>query len=300
MLPPALHGWELSSRSALLEGSGPFTPSLHLLRGRRLLDQCQGFDHSPGGACSRATLGDPPAAPSTKLRLLSEAGASAVCRQAGNRTQPLSAWQGKKGNGTAAEKKQSSSSCSVLPSRQNSSSVKDRWVRKDPQSGELIRGSGAFFIKFRRFLKPTDSWRECKPEQARLAIDATSANPNLSAFSKTPSEPRHAKPLSGADPKLSASSSAEDDPLPLSLDSDPADRRFDRLLAYLGLLDDAAPLFRSGASIPRAGALLALPALIESGALDCARRVYGTIGPAFYGLRTTIVALLLMALRFPI
>jgi hypothetical protein len=82
----------------------------------------------------------------------------------------------------------------------------------------------------------------------------------------------------------------------LSLDTDPADRRLDRLLAYLGLLDDAAPLFRDSLRVPRAGVLLALPALIESGVLELARRIYGTLGPAFYGLRTTMLTLLLMAL----
>ncbi|OGL27930.1 MAG: hypothetical protein A3G44_06930 [Candidatus Rokubacteria bacterium RIFCSPLOWO2_12_FULL_73_47] len=86
------------------------------------------------------------------------------------------------------------------------------------------------------------------------------------------------------------------DDLPVSFDTDPADRRLDRVLAYLGLLDDAAPLFRSGCRIPRAGVLLALPALVASDIFGIAREVYGSLGPAFYGLRTTLVALLLMAL----
>ena len=38
----------------------------------------------------------------------------------------------------------------------------------------------------------------------------------------------------------------EDEPVPISLDHDPSDRSFDRQLAHLGLLDDAAPLFREG------------------------------------------------------
>ena len=42
-----------------------------------------------------------------------------------------------------------------------------------------------------------------------------------------------------------------------------------------------------------AGALLALPALIDSGVFDITRDIYGSIGPAFYGLRTTVVTLLL-------
>ena len=89
-----------------------------------------------------------------------------------------------------------------------------------------------------------------------------------------------------------AGEAAAEEPLPLSLDTDPADRRLDRLLAYLGLLDDAAPLFRSGLRVPRAGVLLVLPDLIESGVLELARSVYGTLGPAFYGLRTTMLTLL--------
>jgi hypothetical protein len=70
----------------------------------------------------------------------------------------------------------------------------------------------------------------------------------------------------------------------------------DRVLAYLGLLDDAAPVFRAGTRIPHAGVLCALPALVESGIFSIARDIYGSLGPAFYELRTTLVALLLMAL----
>ncbi|MEK6716150.1 MAG: putative transposase, partial [candidate division NC10 bacterium] len=82
----------------------------------------------------------------------------------------------------------------------------------------------------------------------------------------------------------------------MSFDTNPADRRVDRLLAYLGLLDDAAPLFRSCTRVPHGGVLLALPALAASGVFTIARKIYGSIGPAVYGLRTTLVALLLMAL----
>jgi hypothetical protein len=81
-----------------------------------------------------------------------------------------------------------------------------------------------------------------------------------------------------------------------SADRDPADRWFDRLLAKLGLLEDAAPLFRDGERVPRAGVLLALPAIAHSGIVEIAREVYGSIGPAFYGLRTPMVALVFLAL----
>ncbi len=90
--------------------------------------------------------------------------------------------------------------------------------------------------------------------------------------------------------------STEGEPVPLSVDRDASDRTFDRQLAYLGLLDDAAPLFRDGSSVPGVGVLLAVPALMESGLLRISRKLYGEIGPAFYGLRTTLLTLLLMAL----
>ena len=73
-------------------------------------------------------------------------------------------------------------------------------------------------------------------------------------------------------------------------------RTFDRQLAYLGLLDDAAPIFRDGSQVSGVGVLLALPCLVHSGLMQIARKLYGKIGPAFYGLRTTLLTLFLMAL----
>ncbi len=87
-----------------------------------------------------------------------------------------------------------------------------------------------------------------------------------------------------------------DEQIARSFDSDPLNRILDRFLAALGLLDDAPPLFASASCIPRAGVLLAIPALVRSGLVEIAREVYGSIGPAFYGLRTTMVAFVLLAL----
>jgi len=81
-----------------------------------------------------------------------------------------------------------------------------------------------------------------------------------------------------------------------SYDTDPSNRAIDRAFARLGLLQDAAPLFRDGESIPGAGVLIAIPAIVESGILDTARKVYGSLGASFYGLRTTLLTFALMAL----
>jgi transposase len=103
-------------------------------------------------------------------------------------------------------------------------------------------------------------------------------------------------PLANAQTGESDEADAQDEPVPMSLDRDASDRSLDRQLAYLGLLDDAAPIFRDGSNVPGVGVLLAIPTLVESGLLRISRKLYGEIGPAFYGLRTTLLTLLLMGL----
>lgn len=112
------------------------------------------------------------------------------------------------------------------------------------------------------------------------------------AHGRTPS----AWPPAGDSERPSEPADDDGDPVPMSLDRDASNRVLDRLLAYLGLLDDAAPRFRDGSQVPGAGVLLALPLLVESGVFRVSRKLYGEIGPAFYGLRTTLLTLLLMAL----
>jgi hypothetical protein len=83
---------------------------------------------------------------------------------------------------------------------------------------------------------------------------------------------------------------------PISYDPDPSDRSVDRAMARLGLLQDAAPVFGTVGNMAHAGVLLAIPALVESGIFIVAKRVYGSLGASFYGLRTIVLTLLLMAL----
>jgi len=70
-----------------------------------------------------------------------------------------------------------------------------------------------------------------------------------------------------ANPNLSAFGSIEGSAL-VNQDKDLDRRSADRLLARLGLLEDAPPLFGSATAVPRAGALLALPVLVASGAFE--------------------------------
>lgn len=77
---------------------------------------------------------------------------------------------------------------------------------------------------------------------------------------------------------------------------DPFDRSLDRMLASQGLLFDAEPVFAPGRDIPRLGVLLAIPLIVTTGLLDEAKVLYGTLGPAFYGLRTSLLTLVLLAL----
>lgn len=81
-----------------------------------------------------------------------------------------------------------------------------------------------------------------------------------------------------------------------SYDIDPSNRVIDRACARLGFLEDAAPLFRDAENVPGVGVLAAIPAIVESGVLETARKVYGSVGASFYGLRTIVLTLVLMAL----
>jgi len=133
---------------------------------------------------------------------------------------------------------------------------------------------------------------------AQLALDGITGS--RSAMVASPATPgvEEADGVKPADDRTDERDPPADDvePVPMSLDRNASDRSFDRHLAHLGLLDDAMPLFREGASVPGAGVLLALPCLIESGLFRISRKLYGEVGPAFFGLRTTLLTLLFMAL----
>jgi transposase len=125
------------------------------------------------------------------------------------------------------------------------------------------------------------------------AAEQRAATPSpIRQVSSLTSPQEKAPPAAAPDPAVST----EPEPAAMSLDRDPTNRVWDRLLACCGLLDDAAPVFGNTQAVPGAAVLCALPVLVASGVFRIAHKVYGEIGPAFYGLRTTLLTLLLMAL----
>ena len=162
---------------------------------------------------------------------------------------------------------------------------------------EIARRLGVTVRAVRKILRRL-GWQPTPAVQSELPLQAPeTATPSRSTASPVRAATPPPRSVAGQDPNLSAFSKVTSAPAPhSSRDTDPTDRSLDRLMARLGLLDDAPPLFGAVSALPRAGVLLALPALVQSGIFDCAHQVYGGLGPAFYGLRTTILLLLLMAL----
>jgi transposase len=156
---------------------------------------------------------------------------------------------------------------------------------------EIARRMGVSVRAIRKTLRRL-GWKPTPVPQAELPFDSPpTTNPKLSVAGRSPT----GTAVPDGDPNLSAFCAAEENSL-LSHDTDPSDRWADRLLARLGLLEDAPPLFGSARAVVRAGVLLALPVLVASGVFECAQKIYGSLGPAFYGLRTSLLTLLLMAL----
>src|SRR5436305_267458 len=120
-----------------------------------------------------------------------------------------------------------------------------------------------------------------------VAPSATRANPDVPATLPGPeAAPPPAVPLTAPSAPASV----------FTIDRDPADRSGDRALARQGVLQDAAPLFGDHPELPRAGVLLAVPVLQAHGGPEVFTGLYDSLGPAFYGLRTTVLSLFLLAL----
>ena len=83
----------------------------------------------------------------------------------------------------------------------------------------------------------------------------------------------------------------------LALLTRPEPREAERQAARAGLLEGAPPRFCDGASLPLAGALLILPALVAGGVFDAMSKTYGTVRRAcFYGLTSLFLTVVLSCL----
>src|SRR5664280_1874499 len=89
-----------------------------------------------------------------------------------------------------------------------------------------------------------------------------------------------------------------DGPVPAGLPVLPAPepRTSERALARTGQLTEAPVVFTEGAHLPLAGLLLILPALAATGLAEAFAATYGRLRNAFYGLRSTVLMLLFLAL----
>ena len=187
----------------------------------------------------------------------------------------------------------------IRPVGQSRAKALRRWYRDGVSICEMARRLGSNDCSVRNCLRKLglDPGREARKAQALLPLVAqegtgTPANPASEAqpegLSSTP------EAIAPRTPQVDADETTME--TPRSLDTDPMDRKVDRSLAAAGLISDAAPLFSAATDVPKAGALLALPAVVNSGVIEAAQEEYGDLGPSFYGLRNTLMALLFMAL----
>jgi hypothetical protein len=132
-------------------------------------------------------------------------------------------------------------------------------------------------------------WRPVLTSQPELNLADLSADQTCPAL-RPPAAPPP-PPMVGADPNLSALRSS---PRRYSPQLGPGSHRSQRSLVGAARFTDDAPPFGSARAVPRAGVLLAVPALLHSGLFD--RAVVWKSGSGVLGLRTTPLTLLFMAL----
>ena len=134
---------------------------------------------------------------------------------------------------------------------------------------------------------------------AAAGVSETSVRNVLRAAGAAQAAPQEEAPAAGepAGEPPAEGAPAEEPGGALPVLPDPVPRDGERALARFGLLGEgAAPAFTPGARYPLAGLLLALPALADTGLLECARQVYGRLRDGFYCLDAVLVHQVLQAL----
>lgn len=186
-----------------------------------------------------------------------------------------------------------------------------RWFQAGCSNRQMAKRLGVDEVTIRRTLKrlglarspvatgrmlPQIDQQAASENQAAETADAEPPAP--AAVVETAATPAVTSPPTGTAPTVKITTLEEEvaSASACTLDRDPRDRHGDRALARLGLLDDAVPLFADHECLPRAGALLAVPLLVSHGLIGAFVKVYGSLHPSFYGLRTIVVTLFLAAL----
>lgn len=186
--------------------------------------------------------------------------------------------------------------------RKSQEALVRKWFDADVSNLEMGRRLGVGETTVRRTLKRLGLRRN--PERTQRCLPLASEDGLESDAAEQPATEDQASVGAEAEPQhehqveASPEAASEEAPLPrsLTIDHDPRDRSGDRVLARLGLLEDALPLFADAEALPRAGVLLAVLLLVRHGLLEVFHKVYGSLHPSFYGLRTTVVTLFLCAL----
>jgi len=176
-----------------------------------------------------------------------------------------------------------------------------KWFEAGVSNLEMARRLGVGETTVRRTLKRLGLRRTPMPAQRRLPVvgqDGDKPAVGENPLAEDRGTAQQAEPQRDVPVEACMEPSSDGSPLPRSttVDHDPRDRSGDRALARLGLLEDALPLFADAECVPRAGVLLAVPLLVQHGLIEAFVKVYGSLHPSFYGLRTIVVTLFLAAL----
>lgn len=132
--------------------------------------------------------------------------------------------------------------------------------------------------------------RSARAEGLSMSEVADRVGVSLNSVSRALRGDDPAHPVEAKSPEAAASSE-------LAALTRPEPREAERQAARAGLLEGAPPVFTSGASLPLAGALVILPALVAGGLIDAMAKAYGGIRRAcFYGLSSLMLTVVFSCL----
>jgi transposase len=175
------------------------------------------------------------------------------------------------------------------PRRKITPSVKKRIMRLRKERAavsQIARMCQLSISSIRNVLQAEEQKQQA--QQPLLATLNESVAPPVSSDCMDVAGPKKAPP-----PVIDAEGSAERD---RREEEEALDRSWDRTAARLGFVEDAEAKFTSADNVEWAGIFLGAVLLSEHPCLGTVGKLYGSLGAAFYGLRTVMVSLVFMAL----